>query len=191
MSRAETLSQGVAILGPAMKPAGFKFEPVHDGTYLCGRFVKRGRALELHFADSLRLVSQRIDDLVVMHDDFMCALLGPKGGRYPGNSDDPLEAFRLLRMDLELHCGDFLKGGGRKWRAVAEAALLDPRRFTITHEFLQLEDTRRDARSAFANREFAKAVALYTGIEDDLMPAERRRLEIARARVERGDLDGW
>jgi hypothetical protein len=191
MSRAETLRQGVAILGAAMKPAGFKFEPVHDGTYLCGRFVKRERALELHFADSLRLVSQRIGNLVVMHDDFMRALLGAKGGRYPGNSDDPLDAFRLLRMDLELHCKDFLKGNGREWRSVAEAALLDPRRFTITHEFLQLEDTRRDARSAFAGREFAKAVALYTGIENDLMPAERRRLQIARERVQRGDLDGW
>jgi hypothetical protein len=191
MSRAETLSQGVAILGPALAPAGFSFAPVHEGAYMCGRFVKRGRVLELHFADSLRLVSQRIDDLVVMHDDFMRALLGPKGGRYPGNSDDPLDAFRLLRMDLELHCGDFLKGGGRKWRSVAEEALLDPRRFTITHEFLQLEDTRRDARSAFANREFAKAVALYSGIEAQLMPAEARRLEIARARVQRGDLDGW
>ena len=191
MSRAETLREGVAILAPALQPAGFKFEPVHDGTYLCGRFVKRGRVLELHFADSLRLVSQRIEDLVVMHDDFMRALLGPKGGRYPGSSDDPLEAFRLLRMDLELHCKDFLRGGGREWRSVAEAALLDPRRFTITHEFLQLEDTRRDARGAFANREFAKAVALYTSIENDLMPAERRRLEIASARVERGDLDGW
>jgi hypothetical protein len=191
MSRAETLSEGVAILGTAMKPAGFKFEPVHEGAYLCGRFVNRGRVLELHFADSLRLVSQRIDDLVVMHDDFMRALLGPKGGRYPGSSEDPLEAFRLLRMDLELHCKDFLTGGGREWRKVAEAALLDPRRFTITHEFLKLEDTRRDARSAFANREFAKAVALYRGIENDLMPAERRRLQIARERVHRGDLDGW
>jgi hypothetical protein len=191
MSRADTLREGVAILCPALQTAGFKFEPVHEGAYLGGRFVKRGRVLELHFADSLRLVSQRIDDLVVMHDDFMRALIGPKGGRYPGSSDDPLEAFRLLRTDLELHCRDFLKGGGREWQSVAEAALLDPRRFTITHEFLQLEDTRRDARSAFANREFAKAVALYSGIESDLMPAERRRLEIARARVERGDLDGW
>jgi hypothetical protein len=191
MSRTETLSQGVAILDAAMKPAGFELQPVHEGAYLCVRYVKRGRALELHFADSLRLVSQRIDDLVVMHDDFMRALLGPGGGRYPGSSDDPLEAFRLLRTDLELHCDDFLKGRGRRWRSVAETALLDPRRFTITHEFLQLEDTRRDARSAFSNREFAKAVALYTVIENDLMPAERRRLEIARERVERGDLDGW
>ena len=191
MSRAETLSQGVAILDGAMRPVGFRFEPVHEGAYICGRYIKRGRVLELHFADSLRLVSQRIDEPVVMHDDFMRALLGPGGGRYPGSSDDPLEAFRLLRMDLELHCNDFLKGRGREWRSVAEAALLDPRRFTITHEFLQLEDTRRDARSAFANREFAKAVGLYTGIENDLMPAERRRLEIARERVERGDLDGW
>jgi hypothetical protein len=192
VTREETLRAGVRILDPALRSAGFGFEPVYEGHYLCVRYLKKERVLELHFSDSLRLVSQRIDDLVVMHDDFMRALLGPNGGHYPPRSlDDPLEAFDCLRMDLEHHWRDFLRGRGREWREVAERALLDPRRFTVTHEFLQLEDARRDARSAFAARHFAKVVAFYAPIEDQLMPAERRRLEIARERVETGRLDGW
>jgi hypothetical protein len=191
VSRDQTLREGVQILDAAMRPSGFRFEQIHDGHYACGRYVKGARVLELHFSDSLRLVSQRIDDLVVMHDDYMRAKLGPKGGRYPSASADPLDSFRALRIDLELHCADFLEGAGHEWRELAERALRDPRRFTITHEFLKLEDTRRDARSAFASHEFGKCVSLYSAIEKLLMPAEVRRLEIARRRVARGGLDGW
>jgi hypothetical protein len=74
---------------------------------------------------------------------------------------------------------------------VAERALSDPRRFTMTLEFLQLEDTRREARQAFGERQFAKVVSLYAPIEGQLMPAEQRRLQIARQRVETGKRDGW
>jgi len=194
MSRTELLHQGVEILNRAMGPAEFEFEQVHDGTYMCGRYTRGDRTLEIHFSDSLRLVSQRIGDTVVMHDDFMRALVGPAGGRYPGSGapdTDPLDGFRRLLADLQSHCGDFLRGSARKWRKVADRALRDPRRFTVTHEFLQLEDARRDARSAFATHEFAKVVALYEPLEAVLMPAERRRLEIARERVITGRLDGW
>jgi hypothetical protein len=191
MIRSETLRQGVHILDPVMRRAGYRFEQVHDGAYICCRYRRADRTLELHFSDSLRLVSQRIGGVVVMHDDFMRALLGPGGGRYPGSSDDPLDAFWCLRMDLLTHCELFLRGKAARWREVAERALRDPRRFTVTHEFLQSEDTRRDARSAFAAHEFAKVVALYEPLERELMPAERRRLEIARERVRTGRLDGW
>jgi hypothetical protein len=192
--RTELLRQGVEILNTAMAPADFAFEQVHDGTYLCGRFTRGERILELHFSDSLRLVSHRIGDTVVMHDDFMRALIGPGGGRYPGAGapdSDPLDGFRRLLADLQSHCGEFLRGSARRWRRVADRALLDPRRFTVTHEFLRLEDTRRDARGAFAAHDFAKVVALYEPLERLLMPAERRRLEIARERVLTGRLDGW
>jgi hypothetical protein len=177
-----------------MAPADFDFEQVHDGAYLCGRYTRGDRTLELHFSDSLRLVSQRIGGTVVMHDDFMRALVGPSGGRYPGAGApeiDPLDGFRRLLADLQSHGGEFLRGSARRWRKVAERALLDPRRFTVTHDFLQLEDARRDARTAFAAHEFAKVVALYAPLEALLMPAECRRLEIARERVRTGRLDGW
>ena len=50
----------------------------------------------------------------------------------------------------------------------------------------------RPARGAVAaNREFAKVVAIYEPIEKLLMPAERRRLEVARERVRTGRRDGW
>jgi len=191
VSRTETLRQGVEILDAVMRPAKFDFEQVHDGAYVCGRYRRADRTLELHFSDSLRLVSQRIGDVVVMHDDFMRALVGPAGGRYPGNSTEPLDCFRDLRTDLRTHCGEFLRGSAKKWRSVAERALQDPRRFTITHEFLQLEDARRDARGAFAAHDFARVVVLYEPLEGVLMPAERRRLEIARERVRTGRRDGW
>jgi hypothetical protein len=191
MSRSDTLRLGVEILDAVMRPAKFQFEQVHDGDYVCGRYRRADRTLELHFSDSLRLVSQRIGDVVVMHDDFMRALVGPAGGRYPSSSVEPLDGFRGLRTDLREHCDDFLRGNAKKWREVAERALRDPRRFTITHEFLQMEDARREARSSFAAHDFATVVALYEPLEKLLMPAERRRLEIARERVQTGRRDGW
>ena len=191
MSRTDTLRRGVEILDAVMRPAGFGFEQVHDGAYACGRYRRADRTLELHFSDSLRLVSQRIGDLVVVHDDFMRALVGPAGGRYPSASTEPLDGFRGLRADLREHCGEFLRGNAKRWREVAERALRDPRRFTITHEFLQMEDTRREARSAFAAHDFARVMSLYEPLEKLLMPAERRRLEIARERARTGRRDGW
>ena len=191
MDSRETFRDGVAILDKAMRPAGFKFEEVRAGQYPCGRYWRRGRVLEFHVSSSLGLVSQRMGELAVMHDDWMRALLGPKGGAYPSHSEDPLESFYALHKDLARHCTDFLRGDGARWRAVAERALQDPRKFTMTLEFLQLEDTRREARRAFADRQFAKVVSLYAPIESELMPAERRRLDIARLRVETGTIDGW
>jgi len=44
----------------------------------------------------------------------MRAQLGPSAGnRYPGFSDDPLDAFRGLLHDLERYASDFLVGSGR------------------------------------------------------------------------------
>jgi len=191
MDTEATFLEGVAILDRAMRPAGFRFDALQAGEYPCGRYWRGERVLEFHVSRSLGLVSQQIGGLAVMHDDWMRALLGPGGGDYPRPSADPLDSFHALHKDLARHCDDFLRGKGHNWRAVAERALQDPRRFTVTLEFMQLEDTRREARSAFADRQFSKVVTLYTPIEDILMPAERRRLEIARVRVETGTIDGW
>jgi hypothetical protein len=191
MDPRQVFRDGVAILDRAMRPAGFKFEQVRVSQYPCGRYSRRGRVLEFHVSSSLGLVSQRIGEIAVMHDDWMRALLGPNGGAYPTHSDDPLDSFYALHKDLARHCDDFLRGDGERWRTVAERALQDPRKFTMTLEFLQLEDLRREARSAFADRQFAKVVSMYTPIESQLMPAETRRLQIARERVATGKLDGW
>lgn len=191
MDPREVLRDGVAILDRAMRPAGFKFEHVRVSQYPCGRYWRRGRVLEFHVSSSLGLVSQRMGEVAVMHDDWMRALLGPKGGSYPMHSDDPIDSFYALHKDLARHCDDFLRGDGQAWRTVAERALQDPRKFTMTLEFLQLEDVRREARRAFGERQFAKVVSLYTPIEKQLMPAEARRLEIARERVATGKRDGW
>ena len=150
-----TFREGVAILDRAMLPAGFQFDALRAGEFPCGRYSRGERVLEFHVSSSLGLVSQQIGGLAVMHDDWMRALLGPGGGAYPVPSDDPLDSFHALHKDLARYCDDFLRGRGERWRAVAERALQDPRRFTVTLEFLQLEDTRREARSAFADRQFA------------------------------------
>jgi len=191
MNPREVFRDGVAILHRAMRPAGFKFEEVRVGEYPCGRYSRGGRVLEFHVSSSLGLVSQRMGDVAVMHDDWMRALLGPKGGAYPMHSHDPLDSFYALHKDLARHCDDFLRGDGERWRTIAERALQDPRKFTMTLDFLELEDVRREARRAFADRHFGKVVSMYTPIESQLMPAERRRLEIARERVATGKLDGW
>src|SRR3954466_15749133 len=99
MDAKQVLRDGIAILDRAMRPAGFKFEEVRAGEYPCGRYWRRGRVLEFHVSSSLGLVSQRMGELAVMHDDWMRALLGPKGGEYPRHSPDPLEGFPALAKD--------------------------------------------------------------------------------------------
>jgi hypothetical protein len=44
MTREEKLREGVRILDPALRSAGFGFEPVYDGHYRCVRYVRRDYA---------------------------------------------------------------------------------------------------------------------------------------------------
>jgi hypothetical protein len=64
-----------------------------------------------HFRHSLGMVTYHLDSLSMSHQEYMRSVIGrPNASHYPGFSDDPMDAFRHLQLDLEEHYVDFLEG---------------------------------------------------------------------------------
>jgi len=112
----EILDRGCKLLQSFLSKHGFAFLPLATGPSSGGPFAsaefKRGdRRLELHFRDSLGMVTYHLGPRSVTHEEYMLSVLGnPYASRYPGFSDDPLDAFRGLSEDLMEHCNEFLEG---------------------------------------------------------------------------------
>lgn len=112
----ETFHEGCRILEPLMKAHGFSLKNEQagrgsGGPYASGSYVNGERELELHFRYSLGLVTYHFGQLEIGHEFYMCAVTGTNGkNKYPGFSDDPLDAFRDLAFDLEHFGNAFLDG---------------------------------------------------------------------------------
>jgi len=119
------LTQGAAILGEVLEPAGFVFHPgIHasgsGGPFADGRFVRGDQYIELHFRHSLGLVSYGWGGEALTHEDYLRGL-GAKGA-YPGFSDDPLDGFRHLARDLAGPLAGFVAGDRTAFDAAAKVA---------------------------------------------------------------------
>lgn len=112
----EILVEGSKLLEPVLLRHGFEFTLIDSGKssggeFASGEFRRGGRVLEFHFRHSLGMVTYHLDSRSISHQEFMRSVLQkPNGSHYPGFSNDPLDAFRHLRLDLEEHCMDFLEG---------------------------------------------------------------------------------
>ena len=90
MTPLETLRKGTEILGPILSANGFTYcEGLaghgSGGEYASGKYVKGNRILEIHFRQSLGLVTYYIGSESLRHEVFMRALLGQgAGNHYPG-----------------------------------------------------------------------------------------------------------
>ena len=121
MKSHEILESGRKILDAALVPHGFAFKELEvgkssGGDYASGKYEKADRYLDIHFRFSLGLVTYHMGALAISHESYMRSLLGSRGGnKYPGFSDDPLEAFRGLAFDLKTFCSDFLSGPGEEF----------------------------------------------------------------------------
>jgi hypothetical protein len=110
------LQRGSALLAPLLLRHGFSFKILDAGSSSGGHFAsgefKRGtRRLGLHFRHSLGIVTYSLADRSMTHQQYMRFAYGGLGAsHYPGFSDDPLDAFRHLLLDLEQHGSDFLGG---------------------------------------------------------------------------------
>lgn len=126
--RIEILYRGSDILASVLSPHGFQFKVVSSGsscggTFVCGEFVHGDRRLELHVRWSLGLVAYHMGRLMLMHDDYLRALLGRShAGHYPSTSEDPLVGFDGLRQDLVEYCTDFICGTGEPVLSVCKSA---------------------------------------------------------------------
>jgi hypothetical protein len=125
----QVLEDGRKILDPVLVAHGFEFQEGPQGSssggeFACGEYIRGDRRLEIHFRFELGLVTYHIGSSKLLHTDYMRALLAKAGGsRYPGFSDDPLDAFRDLAYDVEHFCSDFLSGDGAEFKRCAQTVL--------------------------------------------------------------------
>jgi hypothetical protein len=135
MNAEEYLIEGVKILGPFMRENGFDFEFVESGKasggyYSWGKYKKENRILELHFRYSLGCIEYRIGDKRLSHLNYM-KMLGVYGkNKYPGFSNDPLQAFRDLLYDLKTFSTDFIFGLGKDFEELALRFEQNPDQFS-------------------------------------------------------------
>jgi hypothetical protein len=111
---AEMLQRGSALIAPLLETHGFVFNELgvgnsSGGSYASGKFQKDNRWLELHFRFSLGLISYHLGNCSMSHQDYMHSVIGkPNSGHYPGFSNDPLDGFRHLLVDLQEYGSEFL-----------------------------------------------------------------------------------
>jgi len=124
----EFLKEGRNILDPVMLRHGFSFKEgsagkSSGGPSASGSYVNGDRTLEIHFRFSLGLVTYHFGQTSMDHESYMNALLGTKGGnKYPGFSEDPLDAFKGLAADLENFATAFLNGNFEEFSRCVVAA---------------------------------------------------------------------
>ena len=110
------MAVGAVILGEVLVPHGFAYARGPQGVgsggrYAQGRFFRNDQLIDFHLRLSLGMVTYTWADDVLDHRD----LLRSPGvsGAYPGFSDDPLDGFRHLAVDLAGPLAWFVDGGSR------------------------------------------------------------------------------
>ena len=124
------LTEGSKELEALLAPHGFQLHlgetDKGSGGYFCrGEFVRDAKKLEFSFRWSLGLVTYRLGQLELEHTEFM-RVQGVKGA-YPGFSDDPIEAFRHLRSDIENFGAPFISEEDDEFKALVEKAAVSPK----------------------------------------------------------------
>jgi hypothetical protein len=110
------LQAGVAVLNPLMRSHGFVYSSTSEGvgsggSFASGEFRRGDRKLELHFRHSLGLVTYHLGPGALSHEEYMWSVLGKRwASHYPGFSNDPVDGFRHLLLDLDQYGADFLRG---------------------------------------------------------------------------------
>jgi len=128
---AAIVTAGSVILGQVLSPAGFTFELTgtghsSGGTFAAGRFTRGSQYLEFHFRHALGLVVYGWDGATLSHADYLRGLGAT--GAYPGYSDDPLDGFRHLALDLAGPLCGFREGDRDGYEQARRAAAEAPRR---------------------------------------------------------------
>jgi hypothetical protein len=116
------LRAGVKRLTPLFSRHGFRFKfhgagKGSGGPYAHGDMIRGDRRLELHFRNSLGLVTYHAGEKSVDHRTYMKALGVLDQCKYPSFHDDPLAAFDDLAHDVAL-ATEFLDGDASVLRSL-------------------------------------------------------------------------
>ena len=130
MTPEEHLLDGVKILSTYLEPLGFHFKLAATGQssgghFAFGQFVCGDREIELHFRWSLGLVSYKVGNLVLGHEDYINLLDKHGQNKYPNFSDEPNDAFKCLKFDLENLLQDFAENNAIQFRQNAPGKVIE------------------------------------------------------------------
>jgi hypothetical protein len=113
LSATQVLKRGCTILEPVLARFNFQLNSIQSGkgsggTFASTEFVNGDRKIELNFRYSLGMVTYCFGSYSLSHEDYMRVVVDPSvKNRYPGFSDEPLDAFEGLKYDLEHFANSF------------------------------------------------------------------------------------
>lgn len=126
----QLLINGAKILSSYLDSLDFRFKLIETGhgsggDFAHGQFINDDKTIDLHFRLSLGLVTYKIDDLSLSHEDYI-DLVGKHGqNKYPNFSNDPLDAFHCLALDLKDLLNDFTENNAVVFRQKAKDKIKD------------------------------------------------------------------
>jgi hypothetical protein len=184
------LFEGIPTLEKVLRPNGFMFRFLGEGTGAGGHFawgecVRDDRRLELHVRYNLGLVRYHAGNVSASHENYMRELGVWDSCQYPNFSDDPKAAFEALAHDLTL-AEDFLTGPAIVLR---EAAAKEAASEKGKSEALRVQDAgdtriREKLRMLFREKRYKDVVncAQQLKFPDQMTKSEHKMIEIARTR---------
>jgi hypothetical protein len=191
MTPKEALLAGVTVLDGVLRPARFVFEFREQsrgsgGNFARGEYVRGSRRLELHFRHSLGLVRYHDGDDNASHEAYMRELGIWEQCRYPGFSEEPIDAFANLSADLR-HAEDFLSSDASVLRRaaarerVSEAARHEDLMAGYVGDAASLERMHHHFRA----RRFREVLSTFDQLKYPrrLSPSDLRMVEIARRKA--------
>jgi hypothetical protein len=187
----EVLSKGVKVLKPLLQSKGFRFRFGREGEgsggpFACGEFVRRDRRFELHFRGSLGLVRYHVGQDSASHESYMRELDVWDQCKYPGFSDDPMDAFGRLAHDLTF-ADDFLDGPATVLRQAAakEAANTAAQQADLMAGYVGDKRKLDQLRECFREKQYSEVVRLAGELKypDRISDSQRKMVEIARRRM--------
>jgi len=191
MDPEQTLLAGADILSTYLVPLGFRFELSgtgngSGGSFAYGCFINDDRVIEMHFRYSLGLISYRVGGWSLSHEQYI-DLLGRHGeNKYPGYSEDPLEAFSDLLYDLKYLLNDFTENNATLFCSKAPGKIAELER---EREIRQLEDMKHytgdmaniiKAREEFYHGNYDKVALIRQQLRHPelLTPVEEKLFEV-------------
>ena len=191
MTPKEALLAGASVLDGVLRPARFVFEFREEGRgsgghFAWGEYVREDRRLEFHFRHSLGLVRYHVADDSASHEAYMRELGVWEQCRYPGFSEEPMDAFANLSADLR-HAADFLSAGASVLRRAAarERVSVAARHEDLMAGYVGDTASLEGMRNHFRARRFREVVSTFDQLKypQRLSPSDLKMVEIARRKV--------
>jgi hypothetical protein len=187
----EALLDGAKILGSILVPNGFEFhfhgeENGSGGKSARGEFVRKDRRIELHFRRSLGRIRYHVRRWSASHESYMRELGTWTECRYPGFSENPIDAFHELAHDLKF-AEDFLSGHAARLKQAAamEKINIGSRKAQQMAGYVGDARKRDELRSCFRQKLYGDVGKLARALKyPNLMTqSEQKMVEIARKRT--------